>query len=136
MPPLRWHKEDIPLLITHFLQQRTPADSQLPTIPTYVMEQLMAYDWPGNVRELFNELRRYLATGELELAEKETWGSYTGPALTVYPSGRPFTEIIEEVEKQLLARVLSQYRGSRTKTAEVLNIPLRSLHRKIKKYQL
>ncbi len=136
LPPLRWHKEDVPLLITHFLAQRTPSEGTPPTIPGEIVEQLLVYDWPGNVRELFNELRRYLATGELELS-----GAYPAPPdgssrIAIDPSGRTFNEVIEEVEKHLIAHALTQHRGSKVKTAETLQLPLRSLHRKIKRYQL
>jgi PAS domain S-box-containing protein len=138
MPPLRWHKEDIPLLIAHFLAQRTPEEeSPLSTIPADVMQRLMEYNWPGNVRELFNELRRYFTTGELELADDTIPDDAQGPAdLTVRAKGRTYTAIIEEVERWLLAKSLAQHQGNRVKTAEALDMPLRSLHRKIKKYQL
>lgn len=138
MPPLRWHKEDIPLLVAHFLTQRTPEEeSPQSTIPASIMQRLMTYNWPGNVRELFNEIRRYLTTGELELADDTISDDAQGPAdLTIRSKGRTYTAIIEEVERWLLARSLAQHRGNRVKTAETLDIPLRSLHRKIKKYQL
>jgi PAS domain S-box-containing protein len=136
IPPLRWRKEDIPLLITHFLTQRSSANGIPPTIPGDIVEQLLVYDWPGNVRELFNELRRYLATGELELSSTHLARSDEGSGLTIKPDGRAFNDIIEEVEKHLIADALEQHNGNKVKTAEMLQIPLRSLHRKIKKYQL
>lgn len=138
MPPLRWHKEDIPLLITHFLKQRTPDGEPLPSIPDTIMERLLAYNWPGNVRELFNEIRRYLTTGELELDGDAP--PSMAPALSggyqIHAEGRTYSDIIDDVERWLIENTLVQYDGSRVKTAEVLDLPLRTLHRKIKKFDL
>jgi transcriptional regulator with PAS, ATPase and Fis domain len=59
-PPLRERKEDIPLLVDHFLS-RYSSGEPLPTIPGEIMEILYNYDWPGNVREFQNALQRYLS---------------------------------------------------------------------------
>ena len=56
--------------------------------------------------------------------------------MAIEPHGRTFDAMIAEVEKQLIADALTQHQGNKVKTAEMLQIPLRSLHRKIKKYQL
>ncbi len=137
MPPLRWHKEDIPLLVSHFLKQRTPEGTPLPTIPGDVIDRLMEYNWPGNVRELLNEIRRYLTTGELELhAEALAMVSQPFTNGVIDSETKTYAEIIENVERRLLTKALALHQGSRVKTAEALQIPLRSLHRKIKQYQL
>lgn len=136
MPPLRWHKEDIPLLISHFFQQRTSPGAPLPTLPSEQVERLLAYDWPGNIRELFNELRRYLAIGELELKDALSPRAIDSSGITVFPEGKTFDAVVAEVEKHLLTMALTAYDGSRVKTAEALQIPLRTLHRKIKQYHL
>ena len=137
MPPLRWHKEDIPLLVSHFLKQRIPEGTPLPMIPGDIMDRLIAYNWPGNVRELLNEIRRYLTTGELELqAEIPLMPSQLPTNFLSDSQGKTYAEIIEDVERRLLTTALAHYQGSRIKTAEALQIPLRSLHRKIKQYQL
>ena len=60
LPPLRERKEDIPLLIEHFMQNYPPPSKNLPKITIRVMEALTSYDWPGNVRELINTMHRYL----------------------------------------------------------------------------
>ena len=59
LPPLRERKEDIPLLIEHFMQNH-PVSKNIPKITVAVMEALTSYDWPGNVRELQNTLNRYV----------------------------------------------------------------------------
>ncbi len=136
MPPLRRRKEDIPLLVTHFLD-RTEAGSRM--IPRELMERFRAYDWPGNVRELFNELRRYLATGEVELngpvLEKHK-EQPLGDTAILLPEGRTFQEITEAFERRVLKKALSQFDGNRTRISEQLGIPRKTLYRKLAKHRL
>ena len=61
LPPLRERKDDIPILVDHFLRRYKESDEPLPTIPAHIMESLYNYDWPGNVREFQNALQRYLS---------------------------------------------------------------------------
>lgn len=68
MPPLRERKEDLPLLIEHFLSIYSQAQIP-PTLPGAILNQLYQHDWPGNVRELYHVLQRYLATQRLTFSE-------------------------------------------------------------------
>ena len=137
LPPLRLHKEDLPLLVTHFLQEHTSSGKKISMLPEAVMQQFHEYDWPGNVRELRNEIQRWLSTGAVEL--------YSNPSLPLPRPGssrrhfdgeRSFESHIEELELLLLAQALKQSRGNKAEAARILKLPLRTLHRKIKKYQL
>lgn len=65
LPPLRHHKEDIPLLINYFLQSYNNGKKPT-TIPGKIVEAMYNYHWPGNVRELQNVLQRYLAVKRLD----------------------------------------------------------------------
>jgi len=65
VPPLRDRKEDIPLLMEHFLKLYSE-NGDPPPVPGQVLEALMSYDWPGNVRELQNAIQRYIAVKRLE----------------------------------------------------------------------
>jgi transcriptional regulator with PAS, ATPase and Fis domain len=136
MPPLRQRKEDIPLLIAHFLTQSTPANQPPPTIPIEIVERFCAYDWPGNVRELHNALRRYLTTGEIELQTNPAANALRNLTTEMFPVHQTFDEAIAAVEKHLIANALTQTGRNIAKTATLLHIPLRTLHRKIKAYQL
>jgi PAS domain S-box-containing protein len=136
MPPLRQHKEDIPLLITHFLTQSALPNHPPPTIPVEIVERFYAYDWPGNIRELYNELRRYLTTGEIELQPNLATNPFSRLTTEMIPAHQTFDEAITMVEKRLIANALTQTGGNKAKTATLLHIPLRTLHRKIKVYQL
>ncbi len=139
VPPLRERKEDIPLLIEHFLEQYRTGGNRS-TIPGKIAEALYNYDWPGNIRQLQNVLQRYLAVKRLD---------FLGPGSTTKPiefanisdpeveqEGLGLQEALEAFEKQLIARTLEQHRWHRGKTATTLHIPPRTLYRKMKKYQL
>ena len=79
LPPLRARREDIPLLVDHFLRQFAADGQETLRLPGKVMESLYTYDWPGNIRELQNVLRRYLAIKRLDFIDS------TPPT----PSGSP-----------------------------------------------
>jgi len=138
LPPLRNRKEDIPLLVDHFMEHYGERDTR-PTIPGHVMEALSQYDWPGNIRELQNMLQRYLAGERLEFIgarhtepDERDWILST----ELEHQGPSLREAVEAYEKRLIASVLEQNRGHTEKTAAMLNIPLRTLYGKIQKYQL
>jgi formate hydrogenlyase transcriptional activator len=138
LPPLRNRKEDIPLLIEHFLEQYA-RDEDRPTIPGRIIEMLCAYHWPGNIRELQNELQRYLTEQHLEFIgnfNPESGERNDMLDLVFAQGGLSFRESVETFEKCLIARVLEQNSGNTGKTASMLDIPLRTLYRKMKKYQL
>lgn len=139
VPPLRERREDIPLLLDHFLKQyETEVTWQM--LPEDVIAALYKYDWPGNVRELQNVLQRYLATKRLIFkgfrdinhAQK---GKCSGLE-TFSAEGQKLGEAVEQFEKQYIRSILEQNHWSRTKTAEILGIDLKTLYRKMKRYKL
>jgi DNA-binding NtrC family response regulator len=138
LPPLRDRKEDIPLLVDHFLK-RYDEGAMRPTIPAHIMEALLQYDWAGNIRELQNVLQRYLAGERLEFIDTRQTepGKRDRTSDTEFGSeGLSLREIVEAYEKHVIARVLQQNHGHTGKAAAMLNIPLRTLYGKIQKYQL
>ena len=72
LPPLRDRRDDIPLLIDHFLRELTGADNP-PVLPGKVLEALYKYEYPGNVREMQNIVQRYLAIKRLDFLGHLTW---------------------------------------------------------------
>lgn len=133
MPPLRNHREDIGLLVDHFFElQNQNGQACPPGPPARLMTRFMTYDWPGNVRELFNELRRFLATGEIELG----CGFSPGADLPEVPEGPSLSELMEAFERKVIAEALSRCDNNRTQAAKALSIPRKSLQRKIKRYDL
>ena len=122
IPPLRQRREDIPLLVDHFVQKMCPSLAA-PKIPGNVMDALMEYEWPGNVRELRNVLQRYLTLGRLEFLSPHTTATSL-PQLNL-------NHAVQQLEDSLIALALQQADGNRTRAAELLGISRRALFRKI-----
>jgi PAS domain S-box-containing protein len=136
LPALRWHKDDIDVLIAHYLKKTSDKDGPRPQIPLEIMDQFMDYDWPGNVRELFNEVERFLATGEVDLSghlPQQDAGNGNGP---VIDDNLPLNKAIEEFEKFYIPRSLELHEGHRGKTSESLHVDRKTLYRKLKKFGL
>jgi PAS domain S-box-containing protein len=140
MPPLRQHPEDIPLLIAHFLHQHDDATPEPPpTIPEPIIETLSQQQWPGNVRELYNVLQRYLQEDRLALSDilrTEPRQSDAAAESECILNGLTFREAVEAYEKRLIVTALQQHHNNTANTAKGLRMPLRTLYRKIQKYQL
>lgn len=132
MPPLRNRREDIGLLIDSFLKKRAGDKTEKREIPDQVMERFLRYDWPGNVRELFNELRRWMAVGEVELGGSPLSRDSEVSALT--EQGQTFQELVENYEKKLLTEALIRHKSNRTHVTEAIGIPRKTLQRKISRY--
>lgn len=125
LPPLRHRKQDIPLLVEHFL--RKMKGPSVPTgIPGRIMDTLIAYDWPGNVRELRNVLQRYVALGHLDFLS-------TDPkfAAAPIPAELNLREAAQQLEQSLISKALRQTGGNRTQAAALLGISRRALFRKM-----
>ncbi|MBN2223321.1 MAG: PAS domain S-box protein [Deltaproteobacteria bacterium] len=137
LPQLKERREDIPLLIDHFLKKFAGSmGKNISAVSEEVLEFLMTYDFPGNVRELENIIehasvlcRRDIVT--MEHLPRELIGSAKTP--------RPTTELKDHVmdsEKELIRTILARHSGDRAKAARALNIGRTSLWRKMKKYHL
>jgi two-component system NtrC family response regulator len=134
IPPLKERKEDIPLLVEHFLGTMCSGLMRCSVVDR-ALQLLMRYDWPGNVRELKNVLERSIILSES--------GIITDKALprelvdsSGNGNGEQSTLALDLIERDHIARVLDLYDGNRQKTAEVLGIGRKTLYRKIQKYQL
>ena len=158
LPPLREHKQDIPLLIEHFLDQGRA--SGLPPIHfgEELLETLLSYDWPGNVRELQHCLDRMAALhseGALQMADLPSALQYQRASCDLRslsgaladPDGEagmphfalaPKSPVISlpESEKQTIATALAATNGRRAKAAGLLRISRTTLFRKMKEYGL
>jgi PAS domain S-box-containing protein len=125
-PPLRSRKEDIPLLVDHFLDQMRHQAGKA-KIPGHIMDRLMEYDWPGNVRELRNVLQRYTALGLLEFLAPES----QKPRLMSAQHSLNLRQAVEQLETSLISQALAEAHGNRTLAAEMLGISRRSLFRRL-----
>ena len=136
LPPLRERKEDIPLLIEHFMQ-KYPSSKNLPKITVAVMEALTSYDWPGNVRELINTMHRYVSLGEVDFLGEQTIapdGEISNFGENPRPGKIALDQAMANYEKATILSALKNYDGNKTKTASALGISRTTLFNKMKKY--
>jgi DNA-binding NtrC family response regulator len=133
MPSLEERREDIPLLIMHFLKQFNAKNNLAVTIEPEAIAQLHRMSWPGNVRELentFNRLAIFASTGRITLAEvveaEQRSSEENGP--TDFISSAP--DLLLEVEREHILRVLKQTKGNRSETARRLGIERKTLYKK------
>lgn len=133
MPPLRERNGDIPLLIDYFLQESRGKISSDKEIPHTLRLRMETYSWPGNVRQLKNVIDRYLTLGKLHL--NEVMPIATEPAFKPDPK-LGLTQSVEKFEKKLIRASLDQCHWKKGDTASLLGITMRTLQRKLKKYNI
>ncbi len=138
LPPLRERKEDVPLLIEHFLKKYSRgARKQINSIKSDVLKALMQYDWPGNIRELENTIERAVVLSkdkEIGLEDLVYHGISAGASILRSVDGK--YRSLEELEKEYIKNVLQAHHGNRSLTAKVLGIDRKTLLTKIKKYHI
>ena len=136
LPPLRERKEDIPLLVEHFLKSTASLQKGKPITPRF-LEALQAYDWPGNVRELQNTLHRYVTLGEVDfpgerinskICETSNFGD------TINHGKIALDQTVADYEKATILNALKNSQGHKVKTAAALGISRTTLFNKMKKY--
>jgi two-component system, NtrC family, response regulator AtoC len=141
-PPLRERKEDIPLLIDHFItRNNTRLGTNIRGLDTEARRLLYEYSWPGNVRELENTIERamVLAEGDQLVAQDlpERIREARDPVQMQLASGElSVKKTMRVIEEILIRRALQKTKGNRTRAAEVLEISHRALLYKIKDYQI
>lgn len=139
IPPLRERKEDIPLLVKHYLDVFNKENGKDIGITETAMASLCAYAWPGNIRELRNCVERMVVLCRGKMIDLENVpvdireGVTPGIAKTVL--SQPSCDL-ECNEKMLIERALNECGGNRTQAAEKLGISRRTLHRKLHTYNL
>jgi PAS domain S-box-containing protein len=137
LPPLRERKEDIPLLIDHFLSKHTRQGQSAPQLPIRIREALLYYDWPGNVRELQNALHSYLTLGKLNLMGQITMAESEERDLApaeMNLAREGLNASMAAIEKQLIIKMLDQTRWHRGRAAAALKLNYKTLQRKMKVY--
>ncbi|PYV65278.1 MAG: Fis family transcriptional regulator [Acidobacteria bacterium] len=152
VPPLRDRREDLPLLVNHFVKKYVPAAGKsIAGVNSESLTALATYEWPGNVRQLENTIERAvaLATGEelnIELPVERVRARAAavgagGDSLTitpgaVLPSDMDMENYVAEIERSLLKSALAQSNGVQARAADVLKISYRSFRHLMKKYEL
>jgi two-component system response regulator HydG len=143
LPALRERRDDIPLLIEHFLRDFSASHGKpIVAITPAVRKVLMSYSWPGNVRELKNTIESMVVvdvdgrldlddlTEDLQSATVRGAGDVAGGVDSLVGKS------IEEITKHYVAETLKLTSGNREETAKLLGIGERTLYRKLKEYQL
>ena len=140
VPPLRERREDIPLLLEHFLKFYSE-DGRVPPLPGHVIEVLIRYDWPGNVRELQNVVQRYITVKQVDLPGST---SVVRNASAIDPSERKpdppknlrLRVLVDDAERVALLEALESSGGNRSRAAKVLGVSRRTLLRKMKRFSI
>jgi len=135
-PPLREREGDIPLLLNHFLQNRSAIKIQPEAM--VILEQAF---WPGNVRQLQNEINRWIALGLTEVSPKDIQDQIkektSQPSMSgLHHHGRPLKDIVHDainlIEKEVISTALARNFGQKIPTAKELGISRPTLDKKIK----
>ncbi len=156
VPSLRERKDDVPLLVDHFLKKYSERlGKEIQEISSYALQVLMNYNFPGNVRELENIIERGVALENSNIILPESL-TFAGGIKTSQPeppviSANPLMQaaeseeelydlgiekVIANLEKRLISHTLAKTNNSKMKAAELLQISFRSLRYKVKKYDL
>ena len=143
IPPLRDRRDDIPLLVQHFLQKLASDSGRPPlTVSQDAMRRLMAYHWPGNVRQLENVVERAIAfSGARTQIELHDFGpeiqqpvSTVEAGVVMFPEdGLDFAEYIGGIELSLIKRSLERTRGNKRQAAKLLKLKRTTLIEKLKR---
>lgn len=152
VPPLRDRREDVALLVNHFLRKYAPAAAKsIARVDPGSLSALANYDWPGNVRQLENTIERAVALETTDVLHVELPAERPraraaaagvggeGGAVTpssVLPEGMDMEKYVAEIERSLLKSALAQSNGVQARAADVLKISYRSFRHLMKKYEL
>jgi len=132
VPPLKNRRDDIPMLIQHFLNKYCADQNLQPkNVSNEAMKYLMAYDWPGNVRQLSNSVEMAVAlSGERDVLDFEDFPVVSKPAhskasfrpIDIPDDGINFNTMISDLEKQLILQSLHVARGNKKRAASLLHL--------------
>jgi two-component system response regulator HydG len=139
LPALRERRDDIPVLVAHFVGKLGPkVNPEIRGVADDALGRLMAYNWPGNVRELENVIEQALV-----FAEGDTIGVAALPAFLQGPESEDkldvpremsLPEILDDLERQLILKAFQKAKGVKTETARLLGIKTSALYYKLDKY--
>ncbi|HEY2495586.1 MAG TPA: sigma-54 dependent transcriptional regulator [Candidatus Angelobacter sp.] len=142
LPPLRSRKEDVPLLVSRFLEKFSRENGKsVMQISTEALRPLMDYGWPGNVRELENVIERavVLCNGPavgIELIPDHIVGRGSEGRMLEHRPDASLFEIVEDCERRLIVNMLEKCNWNQTDAAERFHIPLSTLNQKIKRLNI
>jgi DNA-binding NtrC family response regulator len=142
LPALRQRKEDIPLLVDHFLRKYSEENERVPRhITTEALRALVGYAWPGNVRELENVIERAVVLSSapeigIDLLPEQIVGRGTTFPVLSHRADASLFDLVEECERRIITDMLEKCNGNQTETAERFHVPLSTLNQKIKRLNI
>jgi DNA-binding NtrC family response regulator len=136
LPDLKDRREDIPLLVHHFLQKFAQQHGEpVRRFSNEAMRVLMTHSWPGNVRELENAVEHSLTMGTGDVLNPEDLPvSVTSPERDIVEEATLDNVTLAELERRYILRILEKMEGHQIKTAQVLGIDRRTLYRRLRQY--
>jgi DNA-binding NtrC family response regulator len=140
LPPLRDHKEDIPLLAEYILRDiNTKHGKNVRGVGAEVLDIFMSHTWPGNIRELRNVLERAAIMSEKDLIMRSSlpgeFGKLSGKSPSDLSGIRfPVGTTVDAMERELILQTLQATGNNKTRAAELLGVSLKTLHNKLKEY--
>ncbi len=137
IPPLRDRKEDIPLLVEHFLRKYSRENGRrIADVSPEAMKMLLDHHWPGNVRELENCVERAVVLSDGAVLRREHFSFGPLPVRNVHADGVviPHESTVNEAERILIENALARCNNNRTRAAKLLGISVRTLRNKLHEY--
>jgi two-component system response regulator HydG len=136
VPPLRDRPEDIPPLVSHFVREYAERNhKEVRGVSAEAMNILVTYPWPGNVRELQNCVENMVVmSSEPMLGPELLPPEMQETTVASDSSGFPIGLSMRQIEEKAIRETLASVGGNRTRAADMLGIPLRTLHRRINEY--
>jgi two-component system response regulator PilR (NtrC family) len=137
LPPLRERKEDISLLIEHFIRKyNTEMGKHCTGVTDEVMRLLMNYEWKGNIREMQNVIERAIIFAEEDVIRISDIGLIGSQAAPLGQEDECLQAAVRVYEKEHIARVLNRHDGNKVEAAKALDVGLSSLYRKIDELEI
>jgi DNA-binding NtrC family response regulator len=135
LPPLRERREDIPLLISHFMRKHSQNQRLQPSIAQEAMDALVSYSWPGNVRELENTIERLCQFSKGGIITLEDLPSKMNTKVKFHHSHLfDGTPSLDELERRYLLHILELTKHNKSQAAEILGINRRTLYRMAERF--
>ncbi|MEX0938478.1 MAG: sigma-54 dependent transcriptional regulator [Pirellulales bacterium] len=133
LPPLRVRRDDIPLLVQHFLRRFCESNNRpLLTLDPDLVQFFQTYDWPGNVRQLRNCVESMVVMAANETLTIDDLPSTISDGPSNGDMAIPAGTTLEQLERTAVEQALEQFDGNRTQAADALGISVRTLQRKLK----
>jgi DNA-binding NtrC family response regulator len=138
LPPLRERRDDVPLLVNHFLRKRAARYGRTPpAVAPEAMQALLDYAWPGNIRELEHAVERALLMMQGDTVQLADLALPTAAGAAAPAAGGSVDEMpLEEVERVLIRKALQRHDGNVSQAAEALGLSRSALYRRLQRYGL